>query len=157
MLLGLQSSEMDSREYRALNQCYPRLVSCLKQSPNDLLDQMIPFGILAEADRCFVNNPQHNNDEKARKIVDAVHSQVKGDTGVFQSFIEAMKAAGPWTRTTVNMLEQSLSSQPPATTTQKYEGLSRQYIIVLYVAHNPQCVMHMQTKRDKAFFDDTLT
>ena len=99
---------MDSPEYKALNQCSPTLAVCIQQSPDDVTPHLRSSGILAPGDLSFLSNPQHNNDEKARKILDVVLNQVQVDPRVFHKFVSAMKAAGSWTNSAVELLEHSL-------------------------------------------------
>ena len=98
---------MDSPEYKALTQCYLTLEVCIQQSPDDVTSHLRASGILAPGDILFLSNPQHNDDEKARKILNAVLNQVKIDSKVFHKFVSAMKAAGPWTSSAVELLEQA--------------------------------------------------
>ena len=54
-------------EYEALEQSYDKLIACLEQSPNDVVDKLKPSGILAPGDLSFLSNQNHDKDEKARK------------------------------------------------------------------------------------------
>ena len=64
--------ELDSPEYKALIQCYPRLSTFVQQSPSDIVAQLLPSGILAPGDLSFLNNSKNSNDKKAQKIIDTV-------------------------------------------------------------------------------------
>ena len=81
---------MDSSEYKTMSHFYPKMIVCFKQSPNDIADQMRPLGILAPGDLEFLNNPHHNNDQKARKIVDVVMNHIQDDSQVFHKFVSAL-------------------------------------------------------------------
>ena len=96
---------MDSPEYKTLNQCYPKLVSCIGQSPDDVDVQLRPHELLAPGDVSFLNNPEHNKTQKAKKIADAILDQVKINPQHFHLFVQALEAAGPWTRTIVTELK----------------------------------------------------
>ena len=96
---------MDSPEHKTLTQLYPRLVACVRQSPNDVADQLRPSPILAPGDWAFLANPHHDNDQKARKIVDAAVDQVKINPKLFFPFVSALEAAGSWTEIVVNDLK----------------------------------------------------
>ena len=93
--------ELDSPEYKTLTQCYPKLFTCVKQSPSDIVAQLRPSGILAPGDLSFLYNSQKSNDEKAQKIIDAVINQVEINPRVFRIFVSALKTAGSWTKTIV--------------------------------------------------------
>ena len=101
---------MDYPEYKALTQCYPRLSNCVQQSPNDVVAQLRPSGILAPGDLSFLDNPQNSNDQKARRVIDAVLNQVKIKPRVFHTFVSALEAAGPWTNTIVSELNDLCAS-----------------------------------------------
>ena len=96
---------MDAPEYKTLTNCSSRLASCIQQSPNDIVLQLRPSGILAPGDLSYFDNPHHNNDQKAQKIVEVVLNQVKINSRVFPAFVFALEAAGPWTGTVVSELK----------------------------------------------------
>ena len=96
---------MDTPEYKMLTSCFPRLASCIQQSPNDIVLQLRPSGILATGDLAYLGNPHHNNDQKAQKIVEIVLHQVKINSRVFPAFVFALEAAGSWTGTVVSELK----------------------------------------------------
>ena len=96
---------MDSPEYNTINNFYPKLVSCVRQSPNDITDHLRPLGILAPADLEFLSNSQNDNDQKARRIVDVVMNHIQNDSQVFHKFISTLEAAGTWTNIIVSKLK----------------------------------------------------
>ena len=97
-------------KHKALVQCYPVLVDCLQQSPNDIAMQLRPSGILAQTNIAFLKNPQKDDRVKAETIVDIVILQAKNDPGMYDKFIEALKAAGDWTRAATTELKQTYTS-----------------------------------------------
>ena len=101
---------MDSPEVSSLKNCYPTLVSCIQQAPDDIATQLVPLDLLPQRVFSTLSNSQKNNDEKARDILDTVLFQVQTDSSVFQSFIAALMAAGPWTKSTVNELQKEFNS-----------------------------------------------
>ena len=96
---------MESPEYEALSQCSATLLDCIQQSPSDIVDKLKPSGSLAPGVLSFLGNPKHDDNEKARKIIDVMTKQVKINSQVFHIFVTAMKAAGQWTKGAVNILE----------------------------------------------------
>ena len=101
---------MDSPELDSLNKCYPTLISCIQLAPSNIAVHLRPLGLLPEKVLVLLRNSQKNDDEKAQEIVEAVLFQVKKDSSVFYSFIEALKTAGPWTNSTVNELQKEFNS-----------------------------------------------
>ena len=103
---------MDSSgpEYKTIEQCFPKLVSCLRQSPDDVVIQLRPLGIFAPTTLEFLENPHNENTKKVQKIIDVVKNQTETDPNVFHKFVEALKAAGPWTRSIVSELEKTYNS-----------------------------------------------
>ena len=89
---------------------YPRLFTCVQQSPNDIATQLRPSGILAPDDLSFLDNPQNSKNKKAERILDAALTQVKIDPGVFHTFVSALEAAGSWTKTIVSELNNLCTS-----------------------------------------------
>ena len=96
---------MESPEYEASSQCSTTLLDCIQLSPGDIADRLKPSGLLPPVVLSFLGNQKHDDNEKARKIIDVMTKQVKIDSQVFHTFVSAMKAAGPWTKGAVNILE----------------------------------------------------
>ena len=97
---------MDSIEHKILTECYPDLITCFKQSPNDIADQLRPSGILAPSVVNFLGNPNNDNGDKARKLIGALLDQVKTGTQVYHKLVIALRASGIWTKSTVRKLEE---------------------------------------------------
>ena len=97
-------------EYRALEKCYPTLVSCLQQSPNDIALHLRPSGVLAPRDIEFLRNPQHADAAKTEKIIDIVMLQSKNDPQLYHTFVASMTNAGKWTKSAVTELERTYTS-----------------------------------------------
>ena len=106
---------MDTPEHRALTHCYPRVYTCVEQSPDDIVAHLRPSGTLAPGDLSFLENPQNGNGQKAQKIINVVLNQVKMDPRVFNTFISALKGAGSWTKNIVNELLNNLCSATTST------------------------------------------
>lgn len=99
---------MDSPEYRALNDCYATTVTGLTQSPNDVVIQIRPSGILAPGDIGFLSNPHHDDRTKALRIMEVVMIQVKSNgPQVYDIFISALQQAGSWTANIISTLEKT--------------------------------------------------
>ena len=79
-------------------------------APNEIAAHLRPLGLLPQRVLVSLRNSQKNDDEKAQEIVDAVLFQVKKDSSVFYSFIEALNSAGPWTKSTVSELQKEFNS-----------------------------------------------
>ena len=101
---------MDSPELESLTKCYPTLISCIQLAPNEIAAHLRPLELLPQRVLVSLRHPHKNDGEKAQDIVDAVLFQVKKDSSVFYSFIEAFKSAGPWTKSTVSELQKEFNS-----------------------------------------------
>ena len=101
---------METVEYKTLRECYPGLITCIKQSPEDVSDNLMPTSLLASRDLAFLRNSQKNEDDKARRIVDVVLTQVQSNSGAYSIFLSALRAAGSWTEAAVSALEQKHKS-----------------------------------------------
>ena len=64
---------MDSAEYKTLIKCYHSLVICIQQSPNEIVDHPGASESLTQRD---LRNPTHEDDDKARRLLDCVVNQV---------------------------------------------------------------------------------
>ena len=102
---------MDTQEYKTLNKCYPDVITCLGQSPEDIVIQLRPLGIMAPGDESFLQNPRNSKADKARRIADVVLNQVKTDKQVYYKLVKGMRASGDWTKATVCKLEEELAKQ----------------------------------------------
>ena len=58
---------MDSLEYQTLEKCYSCLVHSFKQSPQDLVDNLRPLGILAPGDLSYLKTAANSDADKARQ------------------------------------------------------------------------------------------
>ena len=101
---------MDSAEYKALTQSYPTLVTCIQLGPNDIAVQLRPSGVLAPRDLQYLSNPSHDSDEKARRLLDTILTQVQIDKQVYHKFMAALRDAGPWTKSAVSQVESTYTS-----------------------------------------------
>ena len=97
---------MESLEYKTLNKCFSTLVSCIEQSPDDVVSNLRPAGILAPKNLSELNNLQRSDSIKAQRIMDIVVNQVKNDPSKYNLFVEALENAGSWTGSAVRMLKQ---------------------------------------------------
>ena len=107
---------MDSPEYDAVIQCFPKLFSIIQQSPVDVAVQLVPCGILAPGDLVHIRNPKNNDNDKALTIINAVCNQVQSNSQVFGKFVLALETTGSWTKTVVGELQcthMSLLNGPP--------------------------------------------
>ena len=101
-----QAVGVDSLEYKTLKQCYPDLALCIQQAPNEIVDHLIPLGILTKRVEEFVQNPHNSDSDKARRIVDVVLYQVQCTTEVYEGFIAALKQ-NKWTTAAVRKVEET--------------------------------------------------
>ena len=101
---------MDSPEYKTLTQCYPRLSICVRLSPNGIVTQLRPSGILTPEDLSFLDNPHISKNQKAQRILHVALTQVEIDPRVFRTFVLALEAAGSWTSAIVSELNNLCTS-----------------------------------------------
>ena len=87
---------MESPEYKAWEECYPKLKQSITLSPSDIETQLRPLCILTEGDKQFLANVAHDNDQKAKRIADVIQGVLKEDPTRYKNIFEALKAAGPW-------------------------------------------------------------
>ena len=102
--------KMDSLEYQTLNMCYDSLVSCIGQSPKDIVDKLIPSGVLAPGVLKFLENPNNSDDDKARKIINVVIKQVEINVDVYNVLTEVLKTS-TWTKAVAVKLEQMIQKK----------------------------------------------
>ena len=101
---------MDSPEYKTLSEFYSILVTCIQKSPNEIADKKGVYEVLTLEDLQFVRNSTHQNNEKARKILDSVLIQIEIDPQVYHSFISALNDTGAWTKIAVDKLNSFYSN-----------------------------------------------
>ena len=106
----------DSPEYKYLEKVSADIIACIEQAPSDVAVQLRPYGLLARKDLRYLDNSQHDEDQRAKRLVDVMLQNVEGDPQAYYKFIEALKAAGRWTKAAVTKLEQIKSTAATSTT-----------------------------------------
>ncbi len=104
-------TSMTSPESQALTKCYPTLVTCIQRSPGTVSTELKPYGLLAPQDFQYISNHYHNDDDKARRILDSVCNQVLIDPNAFHTFLKAFKKAGAFTKSAVDELVKSYTGE----------------------------------------------
>ena len=89
-------------QYKAIEQCRKNLVDCIAQSPDKVALQLKPLDKILPK--------QSDNYGKARSIVDLMKHLVQQKPQLFGTVLKALEGAGPWTKTVVDELKQTLSS-----------------------------------------------
>ena len=86
---------MATPEYNTLIQDYIHYYNkCLQIGPNAIAVHLKPSGILSDEVYYFLNNPKNNEDEKARKLLDAIEAQVNVNPKWLNTFIKALESIG---------------------------------------------------------------
>ena len=106
----------DSPEYKYLEKVSADIIACIEQAPGDVAIQLRPYGLLARKDIRYLDNPQHDEDQKAKRLVEVMLQKVEEDPQTYYIFIQALKAAGRWTKAAVSKLEQIKSTAATSTT-----------------------------------------
>ena len=84
---------MNTPEYKTLDQNYSNyLDKCLQIGPKAIAVYLKPSGILPDKVYHFLNNPTHDEDEKAEKLLTAIQAQVKVDPKSLNTFIKALES-----------------------------------------------------------------
>ena len=99
-----------AREIKTLEKCYDKLVLSIQGDPGGVADKLRPYNILTDRDIYFIKNLHHDDTERARKLLERVEAQVKVDPKVYHRFVEALKAAGEWTKYVVSEMETTYDS-----------------------------------------------
>ena len=90
-------------EYIAIDRCRNNLVDCIAQSPDEVALQLKPLDKM-------LSRQQLDNYGKARSIVGSMQHFVQEKPQMFGTILKALECAGPWTKTVVDELKQTLSS-----------------------------------------------
>ena len=94
---------MDSPEYKTVKHCFPKLVNCFRQSPEDIADLLGLSEILAPED--LLSETKRSSDEKARLLVDTVLIKVKNDLQEFDKLLATLKSGSCWANSAASQLE----------------------------------------------------
>ncbi len=73
-------------EYDVIINLYPELVTSISQSPEDIVDQLLPYQIFSTEDQQYLRRDTVEKIHKARKIVDIVKEKVKSNPQFYESF-----------------------------------------------------------------------
>ena len=85
---------MDTPEYRTLIENYPDYYTrCLQVGPSAIAVELRPSGILPNSVYHYLDNPHHDRNEKAWKLLSAIVAQVENDPVSLTTFTEAIESA----------------------------------------------------------------
>ena len=85
---------MDTPEYKTLIENYPDYYTrCLQVGPSAIAVELRPSGILSDNVYHYLDNPHHDRDEKARKLLSAIVVQAEIDPVSLTTFTEALESA----------------------------------------------------------------
>ena len=104
---------MDSPEHKTLEQCYPDLVTTVQQSPNAIADH--PKISLPQVKVQYLRNPNHEDEDKARVLLDCIKDQVKNEPQVFHDFKSALESQGDWAKVAADKLESTFQANSAIT------------------------------------------
>ena len=77
--------------YDVIINLYPELVTSISQSPEDIVDQLLPYQIFSTQDQQYLRRDNVEKIDKARKIVDIVKEKVKSNPQFYEHFRKVIK------------------------------------------------------------------
>ncbi len=100
-------------EKTALVNCNIQLVKCIERAPKDIADRLKAF--LSPEDERFIAHLMHDDADKARRIIAAVHTRLdfgsqQKKAKVFLEFVKALGSTGVWMNDLVEALEDEYKS-----------------------------------------------
>ena len=101
---------MESPEFKTLVQCFPNLVTIVQLSPNTIADHPAISTKLPQRKVQYLRNPSHEDEDKARELLDSIKDQVEIDPQVFHGFKSALESQGDWTKAAVDKLESTFEA-----------------------------------------------
>ena len=86
-----------SPEYLTIRECYPHLVSVVKDSYDTIGDHLFSKGYVSRKTRNFIRMDSKMPTEKAQKLLDTILDRIVYRPNVFDDFIEILENEGPST------------------------------------------------------------
>ena len=86
-----------SPEYLTIRECYPHLVSIVKDSYDTIGDRLFSKGYVSRKTHNFIRMDSKMPTEKARKLLDTILDRIVYRPNVFDDFIEILEKEGPST------------------------------------------------------------
>ncbi len=77
--------------YDVIINLYPELVTSISQSPEDIVDQLLPYQIFSMQDQQYLRRDTVEKIDKARRIVDIVKEKVKSNPQFYEHFRKVIK------------------------------------------------------------------
>ena len=93
-----------SPEYLTIRECYPHLVSVVKDSYDTIGDRLFSQGYISRKIRNFIRMDSKMPTEKAQKLLDTIIDRIVYHPNVFDDFIEILEKEGPSTSDVVREL-----------------------------------------------------
>ena len=95
-----------SPEYLTIRECYPHLVSVVKDSYDTIGDRLFSKGYVSRKTHNFIRMDSKMPTEKARKLLDTILDRIVYCPNVFNDFIEILEKEGPSTGDLVRELRE---------------------------------------------------
>ena len=95
-----------SPEYLTIRECYPHLVSVVKDSYDTIGDRLFSKGYVSRKTHNFIRMDSKMPTEKARKLLDTTLDRIVYRPNVFNDFIEILEKEGPSTGDLVRELRE---------------------------------------------------
>ena len=95
-----------SPEYLTIRECYPHLVSVVKESYDTIGDRLFSKGYVSRKTRNFIRMDSKMPTEKAQKLLDTIIDRIVYRPSVFDDFIVILEKEGPSTGDLVRELHE---------------------------------------------------
>ena len=120
-----------SPEYKAIKACYHKLVISVERSPEDTLDKLFSKGLIIEEEKRKLRG-NHDDADKARKMIDSVLNQLKGCNSseakreLFRQFIDSLVVIETVKKELEEFLRSFLEKDHPLEQAKEYQLLQTQ-------------------------------
>ncbi len=113
---GVEILNTGNPELNALIESHFILVNSISQSPQDIVDILVPLHVLSQNDMADIKSDGLNNREKARRIVKILTDKVELDPSFYHVLIANLTKNLPWMKLCLEKVRENFDNAQQAET-----------------------------------------
>ncbi len=117
---GVEILNTGNPELNALIESHFILVNSISQSPQDIVDILVPLHVLSQNDMADIKSDGLNNREKARRIVKILTDKVELDHSFYHVLIANLTKNQSWMKSCLEKVRENFDNAQQAETSHNY-------------------------------------
>ena len=127
---GVEILNTGNPELNALIESHFILVNSISQSPQDIVDILVPLHVLSQNDMADIKSDGLNNREKARRIVKILTDKVELDHSFYHVLIANLTKNQSWMKSCLEKVRENFDNAQQAETSHNYNDNSGKFFSV---------------------------